>query len=203
MLYINNQYAVTDILLNDGLWHHLCVTWEHSKGKYNIYIDGSSVKSGNGLAKSTTIEGNGNMIVGQEQDIVGGRFSQSETYLGKMAYIDVWSKELTQNEIKFHMDDCNEKSFGDLYNWIKIQDNVQGNIKIENSTFCQKCQEPKPLYNGIIDTVENVAYYDCYKGYYLSNASYSRGRKCTKASTWEGFYEPFCKSMIISQLKSK
>ena len=135
------------------------------------------------------------MVIGQEQDMLGGRFSQSETYIGKMAHIDVWSKQLSLKEISMHMSDCANTNFGDVYGWPDIQNHVEGNVQIENSSFCTKCEDLKPLYNGIIDTVDNVAYYKCYKGFYLSDASYENGRKCTKAAKWEGRYEPFCRSI--------
>jgi hypothetical protein len=143
------------------------------------------------------------MVIGQEQDILGGRFSQSETYIGRMAHIDVWSKELSSDEIFSHMNDCRETIFGDLYGWPIIQNHVEGNIQIENSSFCRKCKDPTTLYNGIINIVDNVAYYDCYKGFYLSSITYKSGRKCTKAAKWEGLYEPYCKSTTATTYASR
>ncbi|XP_015834822.1 sushi, von Willebrand factor type A, EGF and pentraxin domain-containing protein 1 isoform X1 [Tribolium castaneum] len=193
VLYVNNQYAVTDVLLNDGLWHHLCVTWTSHKGLFGLYVDGKMIKSGPGLATGSEIAGGGNMVIGQEQDILGGHFSQSETFVGRMAYFDVWSKQLTVDEIQSHMTDCHEVAFGDVFGWPEAQNHVEGNVKIENSTFCAKCEDPKPVYNGIINIADNVAYYDCYEGFYLSHEAYKEGRKCTKAAKWEGIYEPYCK----------
>lgn len=71
------------------------------------------------------------------------------------------------------------------------------NFQIVNSSFCLKCEEPKPLYNGFIDIIDNVAYYSCYKGYVLNHVKLAEGRKCTKASKWDGIYEPFCKSNVL------
>lgn len=49
---------MSDVLLNDGLWHHLCISWKNSNGSYKLYVDGNAVKLGNGLATNTQIEGN-------------------------------------------------------------------------------------------------------------------------------------------------
>lgn len=70
------------------------------------------------------------MVIGQEQDILGGKFSQSESFLGKMAYIDIWSNVLTLDEITKHMNDCQELVYGNIYSWPEIQDNVQGNVQV-------------------------------------------------------------------------
>lgn len=134
------------------------------------------------------------MVIGQEQDALGGRFSQSETFVGRMAYIDVWSKQLTIDEILSHMTDCHNLIYGDVFGWPDIQNHVEGNVRIENSSFCVKCEDPKPVYNGIIHIDDNVAYYNCYEGFTLSHESYKEGRKCTKAAKWEGMFEPYCKS---------
>ncbi|RZB38885.1 sushi, von Willebrand factor type A, EGF and pentraxin domain-containing protein 1-like [Asbolus verrucosus] len=195
VLYVNNQFAVTDILLNDGLWHHVCISWNNSNGSYKLYVDAKIAKSGIDLATNTKIEGNGNMVIGQEQDVLGGRFSQSETFIGRMAHVDVWSEELSLEQIAIHMNDCQESIFGDVYDWPDIQSHVEGNIQIEDSSFCTRCEDPKPLYNGVIHIVDNVAYYECYKGFYLSSIMYKNGRKCTKAAKWEGLYEPYCKKV--------
>lgn len=53
---------------------------------------------------------------------------------------------------------------------------------------------PKPMYNGLINISDNVAFYKCNVGFVISNPEFEKGRKCTKFSEWEGKYEPYCKS---------
>lgn len=70
------------------------------------------------------------MIIGQEQDMLGGKFSHSESFIGKMAYIDIWSRQLTYSEILRHFGDCNESFFGDLYEWSAMQEYVKGTVQV-------------------------------------------------------------------------
>lgn len=58
VIYVNNQHVVTDILLNDGYWHHLCVLWSSHNGNYEIFINGILQKNGTHLAPNSQIEGN-------------------------------------------------------------------------------------------------------------------------------------------------
>ncbi|KAF2886660.1 hypothetical protein ILUMI_19512, partial [Ignelater luminosus] len=193
VLYINGQHVITDVFLNDGRWHFFCVTWQSMNGTYNIYVDGKRVQNGTGLASGTMIEGEGKMIIGQEQDVLGGKFSQSESFLGKMTFLDIWKKALRSSQIEEYMDSCSNRIFGDLYAWAEIKEYVQGDVEILNSTFCKKCNTLESLRNGRIEIINNVAYYKCSPGFVVNMPNYANGRKCTKASKWEGNIEPQCK----------
>lgn len=70
------------------------------------------------------------MVIGQEQDIIGGRFSASESFLGEITYIDFWSKMLTHEDIKNNMHSCTDDVFGDLYGWPEVQDYIEGDVKV-------------------------------------------------------------------------
>lgn len=125
---------------------------------------------------------------------MGGRFSASESFLGEITYVDFWSRMLTHQEILSNMNRCTNVSFGDLYGWPEIQDYVEGDVKVVPSNFCRICEMPKPMYNGIINVTDNVAFYKCSVGFTISHPEYEVGRKCTKFSEWEGKQEPYCKS---------
>lgn len=75
-------------------------------------------------------------------------------------------------------------------------------LKVVKSTFCKPCVDPAPLYNGVIEVKENVAYYQCRPGFQMTDNIYHSGRKCTKAAKWEGTVEPKCKSKVFI-LKNK
>lgn len=76
------------------------------------------------------LSGYGNMIIGQEQDILGGQFSQSESFMGKITYVDIWSKTLSPSEIMSHFNDCTESVFGDLYAWPQMQEHISGGVQV-------------------------------------------------------------------------
>lgn len=70
------------------------------------------------------------MVLGQEQDVLGGRFSQSESFMGKMAYIDIWSRGLSSSEVFSHFNDCNESVLGDLYGWPEMKEYIRGGVQV-------------------------------------------------------------------------
>ncbi|XP_018333054.1 sushi, von Willebrand factor type A, EGF and pentraxin domain-containing protein 1-like [Agrilus planipennis] len=194
VLYINNQYAITDVNLSDGAWHFVCITWNNS-GAYNVFVDGVNVKKGVNLAKGASIEGNGIMIVGQEQDAFGGMFSQTEAFVGRINSLNFWQKQLFSSEINEIMTSCDKNIYGDLYSWAEMKSSIRGTIKIENSTFCSDCPTPPPLLNGVIKIRDNRAFYECNSGFVLSPKTYLGGRKCLKPQQWEGKITPTCKKV--------
>lgn len=67
VLYVNGRNVITDITLNDGEWHFICVNWRSERGQYEIFIDGRLSDSGVNLSPGDVIGANGTLIVGQEQ----------------------------------------------------------------------------------------------------------------------------------------
>ncbi|KAK9871009.1 hypothetical protein WA026_009969 [Henosepilachna vigintioctopunctata] len=194
IMYVNGQYIATNVFLNDGIWHHVCATWRSNEGIYQVYIDGNLRQFGSGLSANRLISGNGYMIIGQEQDTLGGKFSQAETFVGRMTLIDIWSKVLTKEDIFRHYHDCVNPIYGDLYTWGEFQFHIQGNLRIESSHFCNECPRPKNVFNGQVEVIENSAFYKCNEGYKIGN-DFKNGRKCLKSSKWEGQREPYCRRL--------
>ena len=67
MLYINGNNIITDIMINDGHWHFLCIAWTSQNGLYEIHLDGKLHDTGYNLSSNSAIEGDGALIIGQEQ----------------------------------------------------------------------------------------------------------------------------------------
>lgn len=84
--------------LADGQWHHLAVTWTSSGGQMKVWKDGSIAFVTN-VFSGTTIIGGGSLVVGQDQDSVGGGFSAAEAYIGDIDEIRVDSRVLNDDEI--------------------------------------------------------------------------------------------------------
>lgn len=194
VIYINNKNVITDIKLNDGYWHFLCFSWSNFRGDYSVYLDGKLAKNGFGFMKGEVIEGGGTLILGQEQDVPGGKFSQGESFLGRMAYLDMWSTVLPTEKVQSLMVDCDSSFYGDLYAWQEFAGGVNGEVEIEETSFCKPCPNPKPLYNGFVSVINNTAYYKCKRGFKIMNP-YENGRLCTKLVEWEGRTEPYCRSV--------
>lgn len=66
------QVAKLPFVINDGKWHHICVTWTTRDGVWEAYQDGTQTGSGENLAPYHPIKPQGVLVLGQEQVRAGG-----------------------------------------------------------------------------------------------------------------------------------
>lgn len=67
MFFNQLKVAKLPFLINDGKWHHICVTWTTRDGVWEAFQDGVMRGSGENLAPYHPIKPNGLLILGQEQ----------------------------------------------------------------------------------------------------------------------------------------
>jgi len=113
-LFVNNQTVFTGIDVNDGQWHHVAVTWESAGGTWHAYQDGAKIKSSSTpFQQGEVITGGGVMILGQEQDEIGGGFNLEENLIGEVSQMNIFDHVLSAN---------------DIYNLAYSCDHVKGNV---------------------------------------------------------------------------
>ena len=120
---------MTDVTANDGVWHLICTTWSSSRGEWEVYKDGHLADSGTGLAKGRSVEAGGLLVIGQEQDEPGGKFSAAESFHGRMTRLDVWSRVLDSSEVRGIKSQCDSYQ-GDLLGWPEVHTGLRGHIKV-------------------------------------------------------------------------
>nr|XP_056722253.1 pentraxin-4 [Euleptes europaea] len=85
--------------LLDGRWHHLCIIWSSIQGRYWFYVDRRLAAMGSRFQKGYEIPGRGSLILGQEQDTLGGGFEPSEAFVGFLAGLAMWDRALSPGEV--------------------------------------------------------------------------------------------------------
>ncbi|XP_038836269.1 neuronal pentraxin receptor-like [Salvelinus namaycush] len=98
-LLINNKVAQLPLNLSRGSWHHICVSWSQRGGAWQAYQGGKLRGEGQGLAAWHHIRPGGVLILGQEQDTLGGRFDSSQAMVGELSQWNVWEQVLTPSEV--------------------------------------------------------------------------------------------------------
>ena len=129
VLSIAGEKVVTDVTANDGLWHFICTSWESVGGKWKVYKDGVLADSGDDLAAGSWVESGGMIVIGQEQDKLGGRFSAAESFQGSITRLDVWGRVVDNDEILSLKLQC-DPYYGDLLAWSSVYDGLRGHIKV-------------------------------------------------------------------------
>ncbi|XP_015749546.1 PREDICTED: neuronal pentraxin-1-like [Acropora digitifera] len=125
----------TGVVINDGKFHQICVTWRNSDGQWKIYKDGDLARAGAGLKRGYTIHAAGSLTLGQEQDSVGGGFDAKQSFQGMLTNVNVWSYTLPASTIK-EMSHCCLTGKGDVYEWSNFIYGVRGNPRLVMPPGC-------------------------------------------------------------------
>ena len=109
------RYRQTSIKADDGVWNHICVSWEKSLGSWKFYKDGDLKQDGKDFKRGYTIKEGGALVLGQDQDSVGGGFETADSLKGMLSNVNVWDRVLSVADIK------SSKScllgVGNVYRW--------------------------------------------------------------------------------------
>jgi hypothetical protein len=100
-VYIRGTSVATGVVLNDGAWHHLAVTWTSAGGALRVYKDGALAFSGT-LRAGYAMTTGGAWVLGQEQDAIGGGYETSQAYLGTLDEVAVYPTALTAARVQAH-----------------------------------------------------------------------------------------------------
>lgn len=121
--------------VNDGQWHHICFTWQSSDGAVNLYKDGTLHNQERGLQTGYTIKGGGSLVLGQEQDSLGGGFKERQSFKGHLANLNMWSYVLPATEVKRLSESCLAGE-GNVYKWNDFIYGIKGETVVVIPSPC-------------------------------------------------------------------
>ncbi|XP_065599052.1 neuronal pentraxin receptor [Cyrtonyx montezumae] len=136
-LLINDKVAQLPLSLKDKAWHHVCVAWTTRDGKWSAYQDGEQRGAGENLASWHAIKPQGVIILGQEQDTLGGRFDATQAFVGELAHFAVWDHMLAPAEI-LALANCTSHLQGNVIQWDDQAVEVFGGASKAAFTACDE-----------------------------------------------------------------
>ncbi|XP_074610145.1 neuronal pentraxin-1-like [Acropora palmata] len=134
-LSIGNHAVDTGLVINDGQFHQICVTWRNSDGQWKIYKDGDLAKSGTDLNKGYSVHAAGSLTLAQEQDSLGDAFDAKQSLQGMLTNVNVWSYTLPASTIE-EMSRCCLAGKGDVYEWANFIYGIKGNPHVVTPPGC-------------------------------------------------------------------
>ncbi|NXN97365.1 NPTX1 protein, partial [Rhinopomastus cyanomelas] len=125
-ILINDKVAKLPFVINDGKWHHICVTWTTRDGVWEAYQDGTQTGNGENLAPYHPIKPQGVLVLGQEQDTLGGGFDATQAFVGELAHFNVWDRKLSPGEV-YSLATCSSKALaGNVIAWAEANIDIYG-----------------------------------------------------------------------------
>ena len=94
---------------------------------------------GSGLAQGHTIVAGGSLVLGQDQDNVGGGFDASQAFVGDISHVNLVGKMLTDNEIAALYDlGCQSVAEPNAdVQWADFLVGAQGNAEVLIPSSCE------------------------------------------------------------------
>ncbi|XP_056609201.1 neuronal pentraxin-2a isoform X2 [Triplophysa dalaica] len=135
-LLVNDKVAQLPLAVSDGRWHHICITWTTRDGFWEAYQDGERLGTGENLAPWHPIKPGGVIILGQEQDIVGGRFDATQAFVGELSHFNMWDRVLRPIDISA-MANCSAYMPGNVVPWVDANVEVFGGATKAALEICE------------------------------------------------------------------
>ncbi|MCD6108574.1 MAG: hypothetical protein J7J89_03780, partial [Thermoplasmata archaeon] len=155
-LYIGGSNVGTGVSANDGNWHHIVWIWKSSGGETKLYKDGDIAYSGTLQSGYTINHGTDRrLIVGQEQDSVGGGFSSSQAFNGLIDEVRIYNRVLSWEEVNASYNNGlyrlyhNFTGLGDgTYNYSAYVIDSAGNLNITSTRTITVSTNKAPVINS-------------------------------------------------------
>ncbi|XP_037112980.1 neuronal pentraxin-2a isoform X1 [Syngnathus acus] len=135
-LLVNDKAAELPLSVSDGRWHHICITWTTRDGFWEAYQDGERLGTGDNLAPWHPIKSGGVIVLGQEQDIVGGRFDATQAFVGELSQFNMWDRVLRPADIAC-LANCSAYMPGNVVPWIDANVEVFGGATKAPLEICE------------------------------------------------------------------
>ena len=100
-IIIADKKFATGLSFNDGEWHDITVTWNRGAddiGSVDLYDHGVLLYTGT-VFTPDRIGPNGVLILGQDQDSIGGSFQSSQAFEGDISSFTMWDTVLSDADI--------------------------------------------------------------------------------------------------------
>ena len=123
-----------------GDWYHYCICWDYTSRTANIYHNGRQTGSYfTPSGRRLTI--NGRVVLGQDQDTVGGTFQANQAFGGELQKLNIYSKKLSSSEV------------GDMYSAGRCSDTVEKSHEQSRQLKWEEVlQQPRYGNVNIVDT---------------------------------------------------
>uniref|UniRef100_A0A667HN51 Adhesion G protein-coupled receptor D2 n=1 Tax=Lynx canadensis TaxID=61383 RepID=A0A667HN51_LYNCA len=100
----------------DGRWHHVCTTWEQRGGRWALFADGRRRAGARGLGAGHPVPAGGILVLGQDQDSLGGGFSARDAFSGNLTDFHLWARALSPAQLR-RARACAPPPGGLLFRW--------------------------------------------------------------------------------------
>lgn len=100
-LYVGDEFIDFFFLENldsKPIWEHVCMSWESATGLVEFWLDGVRWPR-YGMMKGYSVSAEASIVLGQDQDVLGGGFEPSQSFVGELTDVYMWDRVLSPKEV--------------------------------------------------------------------------------------------------------
>ncbi|XP_038136206.1 neuronal pentraxin receptor-like [Cyprinodon tularosa] len=136
-LLINDKVAKLPLNLSKASWQHICVSWTQKGGAWQAFQGGKLRGEGHGLAPGHHIRPGGQLVLGQEQDTLGGGFDSTQALVGELSQVGLWDRVLSSAQVA-SLARCSRVTQGIVVPWNENGVEVYGGATKDPGEPCSK-----------------------------------------------------------------
>ncbi|CAG02545.1 unnamed protein product, partial [Tetraodon nigroviridis] len=121
--------------LSRGSWQHICVSWSQKGGIWQAFQGGKLRGEGHSLAAGHHIRPGGVLVLGQEQDSLGGGFDSSQALVGELSQVGLWDRVLPPSQVA-SLARCGRVHQGSVVSWTESKVEIHGGAAKEAGEPC-------------------------------------------------------------------
>ena len=110
-----------------------------------------------------------------------GDFSETESFVGKISYLDFWQRQLLATEVNEYYRSCDPYQ-SDFISWTDLKLKTIGNVKVVKSDFCKPCEENLEVENANVIYGDQSAFVKCNDGFKIEGKPFVF---CLRTSKWD------------------
>nr|CAI9706854.1 unnamed protein product [Rangifer tarandus platyrhynchus] len=169
----------------DSRWHHVCATWEQLGGRWSLFADGRRRAGARGLGAGHPLPPGGILVLGQDQDSLGGGFSARDAFSGNLTDFHLWARALSPAQV-LRARACAPPPGGLLFRWdlgaLDVTPSLLPSVWVR--LLCPVPSEECPMWNpgphteGSLLCLQPLPFFCCYRT--------EKYRRLQDAQSWPG-----------------
>ena len=109
----------------------MCFTWENTNGELKLYKNGQFEGQHGDIDVGYTVQSGGYLVLGQDQDTLGGGFELGDTLNAQLAEVNMWDRVLSESEIAAQYTNCRIPS-GSVVTWSEFKTLTNGSVIVKH-----------------------------------------------------------------------
>ncbi|XP_063804153.1 C-reactive protein-like [Pseudophryne corroboree] len=134
-VYVNQEDFLFTIDVQALDWTHICASWDSGTGEVQLWVNGKLYPRRLCRNKGFVLQSETSIILGQDQDTFGGKFSDAQSFVGEISNVNMWDYVLSADNMRKTVFDRSVS--GTVIGWRSLQYETKGKVSVLPQLQCK------------------------------------------------------------------